>query len=298
MATTQLQNTDGFVYIDIDDAAASTGPVRAAKKVLARTAVDLARHTTYALALHHLPISGASAGLNSSDDARDIAVSSFVDELDAWPATTHYIPMPGSGVDDASLSKLKKTDPRNPVVWDADTLRSLSAVCAMSVGGIMRDRRVAVAGADTGELRRQLLLVGADVAELDLADIWSADADVLFISGPTGSLTHGRARQLRTPLVVPLSPLLTTARGLAVATSAGVQIVPEFLAAAAPTVAGFLGHRTSSAELALALATATEVLWLEASAHEKGPFVGACERAESFLATWTNHRPFGRPLAP
>jgi hypothetical protein len=31
--------------------------------------------------------------------------------------------------------------------------------------------------------------------------------------------------------------------------------------------------------------------------HEKGPLLAACYRAETFLRTWRETLPFGRPLA-
>ncbi len=31
--------------------------------------------------------------------------------------------------------------------------------------------------------------------------------------------------------------------------------------------------------------------------HEDGPLLGACYRAEAFLASWRDELPFGRPLA-
>jgi hypothetical protein len=30
--------------------------------------------------------------------------------------------------------------------------------------------------------------------------------------------------------------------------------------------------------------------------HEQGPLLGACLRAEAYLATWRDELPFGRPL--
>ena len=35
----------------------------------------------------------------------------------------------------------------------------------------------------------------------------------------------------------------------------------------------------------------------EVHGHDEGPLLGACERAEAFLATWQDELPFGRPLA-
>ena len=32
-------------------------------------------------------------------------------------------------------------------------------------------------------------------------------------------------------------------------------------------------------------------------AHADGPILGACERAEAFLARWQDDLPFGRPMA-
>ena len=44
-------------------------------------------------------------------------------------------------------------------------------------------------------------------------------------------------------------------------------------------------------------ASTVAALMTEALASEDGPFLGACYAAESFLSTWQDELPFGRPLA-
>jgi glutamate dehydrogenase/leucine dehydrogenase len=288
------------VYFDLDEANASTGPVRVAKKVLARTAVDLARHATYALALHELPISGASAGIHSTPEGRERALESFVAEVGCWPETSRFSPIPGTGSTKADLRPLRSDDPRHDIFWDDAALTAISARCAIRTAPPLDNLHVAVIASDAPELGRQLRDTAADVSVFDAADqqAWSVEADVLFIDAPVGSLNHARAGQLAARHIVPLSPLLVTARGLAVASRAGITIVPGFLSAATRTVVGFLGDESTPSQLSDSLSASTAEIWNSIARHEAGPFVAACELAEAFIATWSSHRPFGRPLAP
>ncbi len=89
---------------------------------------------------------------------------------------------------------------------------------------------------------------------------------------------------------MPLTPVPVTARALAVLGKADQVVIPDFLSTAAPLLARHdAGGGDPVARIHAAvtdLAEAGTGLWL-AAAHQ----------AESNLATWTDEKPFGRPLA-
>jgi hypothetical protein len=119
---------------------------------------------------------------------------------------------------------------------------------------------------------------------------FDADCDVLLVAGKAGMLEHDLAATVRARVVVPLTPVPVTARALAVLGRAGIVVVPDFVATAAPLLAAFDPEggdvmervHTSVAELA---GEGTN-LWM------------ACAlRAEEHLKSWQPELPFGRPLA-
>ena len=105
----------------------------------------------------------------------------------------------------------------------------------------------------------------------------------------TGDLHHDVLGAGAAATIVPLTPLATTARGLAVATRAGSTIVPDFVTAGGQYLAT-LGID----DIEGATRSAIERV------GDAGPdaFVRACELAEDHLRSWAPDLPFGRPLAP
>ena len=77
MAVRKLESVDGFVVVDFADAPA-TGIVRRARKILQSSATDLARSLTYSFASFGIERSGASAGINATDDGAEDAIGAFV----------------------------------------------------------------------------------------------------------------------------------------------------------------------------------------------------------------------------
>lgn len=138
-------------------------------------------------------------------------------------------------------------------------------------------------------------LVGAD-ADKPWA-LWQAGAEVLFVGSKMGALDHNTAEKLDLTAVIPHQPLPYTARALAVMQRSGTKVVPDFVATAAPL---FVDWPAGGEGIADIVATATAALVeaiADTSSHKDGAFLGACYRAESFLSTWQDTVPFGRPLA-
>ena len=117
-----------------------------------------------------------------------------------------------------------------------------------------------------------------------------AAADVMFIAGKAGMIDHETAATMKAGIVIPLSPVPVTAKAYAVLRRAGIVYVPDFVSIAAPLLLAFDEEGGDPVERVRAsvkeIADEGENAWLVA--------IG---RAEAFLSTWQDTRPFGRPLA-
>ncbi|MGI9623545.1 MAG: hypothetical protein ACR2PK_11965 [Acidimicrobiales bacterium] len=127
--------------------------------------------------------------------------------------------------------------------------------------------------------------------------VFGAEVDVLFAGSKAGAINHDTADRLACNVVVPHSPLPYTARALAVMQRGNITAVPDFIPLAAPAFAWW-PEPNATADDAIATATAAvESAIAETRSHEDGFFLGACYRAETFLGSWLDELPFGRPLA-
>ena len=129
--------------------------------------------------------------------------------------------------------------------------------------------------------------------------VFASGADVLFAGSKMGAINHDTAGKLdTTAAVVPIGRLPFTARALAMFRRNGVAALPDFVTLAGSSLA-LWGEPGLAAETIRGKVKATvEALTSAAMASDDGPFLGACYEAESFLRTWQETLPFGRPLAP
>lgn len=293
---TKLTSADGFVVVDAEGAARSSGVVRWAKKVLQDGAVNLARHRTYAYAAMGIEAGGASAGVNSLPDGRSDALAGFL--ADAPASGVRFDA--GKGVTADDLAPLAAADDRSPLRLEgADALEAAGLVAALTATvGDLSGLRIALEAPPPGgtELTALLTAAGATVTEVDPGSL-DADCDVLGIGSKVGVVDHENVGSVRARTLLPLAPLPITARGLATAGRAGIAVIPDFVALGAPLVA----HWPDSGERVESLsASATEritAVLTESASHPEGTFLGAAELAERFLGTWLDPLPFGRPIA-
>ena len=126
--------------------------------------------------------------------------------------------------------------------------------------------------------------------------IWRGDVDAVIAGSAVGALKDAGAASLGATPVVAYGTAPIVTKALATSMKNGGKVVPSFLTSIGRRVADTAPSEATSAELIAAtndkLAAALDV----AFASERGPFVGACVAAESFIESWTA-RPFGRPLA-
>jgi glutamate dehydrogenase/leucine dehydrogenase len=281
----RLSSIDGFIVRDIDTATRSSGIVRLAPKVLQDGAVLLARSVTYAYASFGIAgAGGASGAINAAPDDHDGAVAKFVDEVTPQATSGELRLAPGLGLTADDLAPLADNGWTEP---DA-ALLAAGAIAAAKVGGPLDWRTAAVVGSGPVAEATAASLKEAEATVVDSR--FDAACDVLFVAGKAGVLDHATAEGVRALTIVPLTPVPVTARALAVLGRADKVVVPDFLSTAAPLLAtddpdgGDPVQRIREATVALA-------------DRGIGMWLTAAIKAEEFLATWTDEKPFGRPLA-
>ena len=135
-------------------------------------------------------------------------------------------------------------------------------------------------------------------------DVWGAADDVLLVGSKMGVLNHQMAGGLEVSAVACLHPIPFTTRALVILQAAGALVLADFVCLAGPLfaawpgeLAGLEGDAVTDEAIEAAALAAIEDLVRETAGHPEGAFLGACGHAESFLATWRDELPFGRPLA-
>lgn len=160
--------------------------------------------------------------------------------------------------------------------------------------------RADAGGLDPAELAGAWADAGDTMVGDDAEPAWkifTTDADILFTGSKAGAINHETAARLAASAVVPHQALPYTARALAVMQRADITVIPDFVALAAPVVAAWPGDAADADSVIAAATAAIQAAVEESAAHADGMFLGACHRAESFLSTWQDTLPFGRPLA-
>jgi glutamate dehydrogenase/leucine dehydrogenase len=293
---------NAFIAHDLVDAPCATGVVRVAPKVLQGGAKAMARTTTYTFAVRGLKVGGASAGISAEADEVDHAVAAFVDAVAERVGEGRLAFDAGKGIDVAALARLEASDPRpalhRQVVDDMrvdDRLLGIGAVAAATAATGSTDGWTASVepGPDAASIRAALAEAGIDAS----ADTLDAQVDVLFCGARQGVLDGATSETVGARIVVPIGAHAVSAKGLAVLAQRGVVTLPDFVTLAGPSFAGWPeGEATVDAVVTDCRAGITRMV-TDALAHPEGPFLGACAAAETFLATWQDELPFGRPLA-
>ena len=323
----KLTNVDAFVVFDLDGAPNSTGPVRVGDKILASSATELARCTSYAYASLGIEKSGASAGINAPEPARSDAIAKFIAEIEKLTVDGTFLPDHSKTVTADHLAPLRPHDPR--VAVDDDAVVAHAGVAALGALGVeMADGRAAIegfslsslplvdllaqqearivavgtatgtainsAGFDPTELRELMTAHGdacvnhLDGEPLPANRIFGVDADMLFAGSRLGVLNDRSAPFVRAGIVIPTGPSPLTAKGFAILQAANVTMVPDFVVMAAPLAAAWQSSDPNSA---------VEAIVHDIVDDEDSLYLAACRRAEVFLRTWCDKLPFGRPLA-
>lgn len=305
MGVTKLETTDGFVVRDFDDCPAA-GVVRRARKILQSSATDLARSATYTFAVNELQRSGASAGINAEGDATGPALEAAMAELEPLARSGELHLHAGKGVTPEELAPLAEAGGLGPLAGsDRAITAGVIAAAGWAVGGSLAGRRVAIEqSADSpapADLADAVTGAGAEIVEVPgVAEkpwmIWGADADVILTGSRPGVLNHQGAGFVKATALVPWGPTPVTTKALAMLLRGGTTtVLPDFVTAGGGLLAGYL--EGDEAEVLAAIADRVTTILVDVGADADGPLLGACQRAEAFMATWQPKLPFGRPLA-
>lgn len=259
-----------------------------------------------------------ASGELSLDAGKGLAQAELaaLDEADARSPLRHEPASRGTLADEmsarsalsAAAAVLDGLDGRSIAVEGAGTLGPALIVLAAEMGA-----RVVAIGTTSGTLADPAGLDPAGTAdswaehgdslpasagsELDAAHVLGVDADVLLCGSKLGLVDHQVADSLACRVLAPIGVAPVTAKGLAVAGRRDVTVLPDFL-----TLSGALHtfrppESQQAASLADHVTARTTELTAHVLGHAEGAYLGACERAETFLRTWQDELPFGRPLA-
>jgi len=128
--------------------------------------------------------------------------------------------------------------------------------------------------------------------------ILGADVDVLFGGSKMGLLDHKGAANVQASLMVPTGPIPYTTKAAIVMHRNDVTVLPDFVTTAGPIFADVPADGDDQESIEAAASSALSALTSAVVGGDDMPILEACARAESFLATWRDEVPFGRPFAP
>ena len=158
-------------------------------------------------------------------------------------------------------------------------------------------------GLDAEEIRSQWDDDGIDFVKSSDGEaepawkVFQSGADILFAGSKMGAVSHVTAEKLQVQALIPHQPIPFTARALAMLQRKGTVVAPDFIAVAGPIFAAWPKENETSSDVIASATSMIDGALAESLKHEDGLFLGACYRAESFLASWHHTKLFGRPLA-
>lgn len=280
-----------FLVIDLKGAHLSTGVVRAAKKVLVDGASTLARSETYGWALLGITNGGASAGINTNPEDVNQAKAAFDSAIKDVTDSGALGIRPGKGV-----------PATEDLPYDALAAAGVVAATASTVGDLDGASIGVELGLPITELvAEDLRLRGSLVTTGSITDLESLEADALICGSKVGLIDHEIAARLSCRAIIPGGSVPLTTRAFATLTRRDVIVVADFLSMCGPLFA----HRAEATNgapldvdaLALQIQEFVGEKYAEFATSDKGQFIAACLASESFLGTWQDELPFGRPLA-
>lgn len=336
MPTRKLTSVEGFIVEDLPGAECSAGPVRLGAKLIASNAINYAREVSYAMASLEQRRGGMTIGLKVDPDGREEAVAAVCEELAEELAAGRFAVDPGLRMARAQLGGLVAGDPRNALaIENGDELRAVGAAAIANKLIGLDGRTVAIEGVANGggALAAEVERLGGSVGRISTAkgcvsgsfsaadiaaavaahgveapssfgevdkpwSVWrSSGVDLIFCGSGAGALTAAGAPAIGTTPVVGTTVACVATKALAILKAAGAPVTPGFLAALGEHDVAF-DPAIDSLDVARSRTQAVvSGVFGEVADHADGPFVGACLRAEAFMASWAEEVPFGRPMA-
>lgn len=129
------------------------------------------------------------------------------------------------------------------------------------------------------------------------SSIFGQEADVLLAGSKMGVIDHKVAEQLKVSVVAPLDAVPYTTKATIIAQRQGIAVLPDFVCTAGPTFADWPSGDAENAAVESAATDAITEITRNITGTERGPVLEACFWAESFITTWRDQAPFGRPFA-
>ena len=126
--------------------------------------------------------------------------------------------------------------------------------------------------------------------------IWNSDLDAIFVGSKPGAMSGEGATSTNDTPIIATSAASISSKALAVLRKNGAPVAPDFLTRVGPTLAWWAPEGTSHDALRDSTTETVNGLLGEIADHEDGTFMAACYKAEAFMESWQEKRPFGRPL--
>jgi glutamate dehydrogenase (NAD(P)+) len=127
-------------------------------------------------------------------------------------------------------------------------------------------------------------------------EIWKGDVDALFVGSKPGAMSGQGAETVGDTVVVATSAAAISSKALAVMRQRNTTAVADFVTRVGPALAWWPDEGADHDAVRSATTAAVEGLMNDTAGHADGAFMAACYRAESFLRSWQDELPFGRPM--
>ena len=154
---------------------------------------------------------------------------------------------------------------------------------------------------DSATLADAWLEAGADcVEQLGSVEkawtIWKSDVDAIFVGSKPGAMSGDGAKGVGETPIIATSAAAVSSKALAILRKNNTPVAADFLSNIGPALAWWAPEETSQDELRSSTSAFVTGLLEETAGHSDGPFMAACYKAEAFMESWQEQRPFGRPL--
>ena len=127
-------------------------------------------------------------------------------------------------------------------------------------------------------------------------EIWNSDVDAVFVGSKPGAMSGDGATSTNDTPIIATSAAAISSKALAILRKNKVPVAADFLSRVGPTLAWWASEETSPDVLRSSTTETVIGLLEETVDHDDGPFMAACYKAEAFIESWQEKRPFGRPL--
>jgi hypothetical protein len=128
-------------------------------------------------------------------------------------------------------------------------------------------------------------------------EIWRGNGiDAIFVGSKPGAMSGEGASSLGSTPVIPFGTAPVTSKALAVLRKAGAPVVADFVASLGPVLSWWPVDGADHDSVRAATTDKVSSILDEVGGHDQGSYLGACHKAEAFMDTWMEQRPFGRPL--